>query len=115
MAYNEKLSERISNLLKSQKGVKEKKMFGGIAYMLKDKMMSGIVKDELMVRCLEVKYESLLKKPHARVMDFTGRIMRGFLFIDAEGIKTGKQLNTWLETGIDFAIKSPPKKRKSKK
>jgi len=115
MAYNEKLASRISKLLKPQKGVKEKKMFGGIAYMLKDKMMCGIVKDDLMVRCLEDKYELLLKKLHSRVMDFTGRTMKGFLFVDASGIKTDNQLNKWLDVGIEFALKSPPKKKKKSK
>lgn len=106
---------RITKLLKSQKGVIEKKMFGGICYMLKDKMMVGIAKNELMVRCLEEDYETLLNKPHARVMDFTGRIMKGFLYIDDEGIKSDKQLQKWLDIGIEFALKSPPKKKKKAK
>lgn len=114
MPYNELLASRITNLLKSQKGAIEKKMFGGIAFMLKDKMFCGVVKDDLMVRVLEDKYEDALKKPHARVMDFTGRPMRGFLFIASEGIKSDKQLNTWLDVGIEFAIKSQPKKKKKK-
>ena len=115
MAYNEKLASRINSLLKRQKGIKGKKMFGGIAYMLKDKMMCGIVKDDLMVRCLEDKYEQLLKKPHVRVMDFTGRTMKGFLYVDSAGIKTDKQLMDWLDIGIEFAHKSPPKKKKKAK
>jgi TfoX/Sxy family transcriptional regulator of competence genes len=115
MAYSEKLAERITKLLKPQKGVIEKKLFGGIAYMYKDKMMVGIVKDDLMVRCLAGDYESLLKKPHAREMDFTGRPMTGFLYIAAAGIKTDKQLQKWLDVGIEYAIKSPPKKPKVKK
>jgi len=90
-------------------------MFGGIAYMLKDKMMVGIAKEKLMVRCLADDYESLLKKPHASVMDFTGRVMKGFLYISAEGIKSDKQLAKWLEVGIEYAEKSPPKKNKKKK
>ena len=114
MAYNEKLASRISSLLKSQRGVKEKKMFGGICYMLKDKMMCGIVKDDLMVRCLEDRYETLLKRPHAGIMDFTGRTMRGFLYISGKGIKTNEQLQNWLDIGIEYAIKSPPKKKKKK-
>ncbi|MEO8514219.1 MAG: TfoX/Sxy family protein [Ignavibacteria bacterium] len=114
MPYNEKLAERITKLLKAQKGVVEKKMFGGICYMLKDKMMVGIAKNELMVRCLEGNYETLLKKPHARVMDFTGKVMKGFLYIDDGGINTDAQLKKWLDVGIEFALKSPPKKKKQK-
>jgi TfoX/Sxy family transcriptional regulator of competence genes len=112
MAYSEHLAERISKLINGQKGVIEKKMFGGIAYMLKDKMMVGIAKEKLMVRCLAEDYETLLKKPHASVMDFTGRVMKGFLYISEEGIKTDKQLAKWLEIGIEYAKKSPSKKKK---
>lgn len=90
-------------------------MFGGICYMLKDKMFCGIVKDDLMVRCLEENYETLLKKPHARQMDFTGKPMKGFLYVDAAGIKTDNQLNKWIDTGIEFALKSPTKKKKKGK
>lgn len=115
MAYNEKTAARITKLLKSHKGVVEKKMFGGICYMLKEKMMAGIVGDDLMVRTLEEDYESLLKKPHARVMDFTGRPMKGFLYVGSSGTKTDKQLQKWLDVGIQFALKSPPKKKKAKK
>lgn len=115
MAYDEKLAERITNLLKPQKGVVEKKMFGGIAYMLKDKMMAGIIKNDIMIRCFHEDYDRLLKKPHADVMKFTGKPMRGFLTVKAEGIKTDKQLQSWLDVGIDFAVKSPPKKPKAKK
>jgi len=115
MGYNESLCLRIRELLAGEPGLVEKKMFGGIAYMLKDKMMCGIVKDDLMVRCLEDKYEQLLKKPHVRVMDFTGRTMKGFLYVDSAGIKTDKQLMDWLDIGIEFAHKSPPKKKKKAK
>ncbi|HEY3251023.1 MAG TPA: TfoX/Sxy family protein [Ignavibacteria bacterium] len=115
MAYNERLAERISKLLKPQKGVVEKKMFGGIAYMLKDKMFVGIVKDDLMIRSLDEKFDEMLKKPHAREMDFAGRPMRGFLYVSPGGIKTDKQLQSWIDVGIEYAMKSPPKKKKAKK
>src|SRR5438128_1809083 len=111
MAYDEKLAARITGLLKSQKGVVEKKMFGGIAFMLKDKMFCGIIKDDLMVRVLEDKFDELLKKPSAREMDFAGRPMRGFLYVSPAGIKTDKQLNSWIELGIEYVDKSPPKKK----
>jgi len=115
MAYSEKLDERITNLLKTTTGIVKKKMFGGVCYMMKDKMFCGIVKDELMVRCLDENFNILLKKPHARQMDFTGRPMKGFLFVDAAGIKTDNQLRKWIDVGKEFAIKSPPKKKKAKK
>ena len=114
MAYSEKLAERITELLKPQKKLVIKKMFGGICYMLKDKMITGIVEDKLMIRCARKDYDSLLEKPHASVMTFTGRPMRGFLYVAPEGIRTDKQLQKWLDVGIEFAFKSPPKKKKIK-
>jgi len=114
MAYSEKLAERIIKLLKSQKGIVEKKMFGGICYMLKDKMIAGIVENKLMIRCMREEYDKLLKKPHAGEMTFTGKPMKGFLYVAPDGIKTDKQLQKWLDVGIEFAHKSPPKKKKIK-
>ena len=115
MAYSEQLAQGISNLLSKQKGVVEKKMFGGIAYMLKDKMMVGIAKERLMIRCLPERYEELLQKPHAGVMDFTGKVMKGFLYVDEAGYRTDKQLQSWIDVGIEYAMKSPPKKKKDAK
>ena len=115
MAYNEKLEERIIKLLKSEKGVVEKKMFGGAAFMLRDKMFCGIIKDELMVRVLDEKFDALVKKPNAREMDFANRPMRGFIYVSPGGIKTDKQLQSWIDLGIEYTEKSPPKKKKSKK
>lgn len=111
MAYSEKLAERITALLKPNKGLVTKKMFGGICYMLKDKMIAGIVEDKLMIRCLREEYDNLLKKPHAGEMTFTGKPMKGFLYVAPEGILTDKQLQKWLDVGIEFAHKSPPKKK----
>ena len=115
MAYDEKLAERISRILKGKRGLVEKKMFGGIAYMLKDKMFVGIAKNRLMVRVLNEKYEEYLKKPHAAEMDFTGRPLKGFLYISADGIKTEKQLSKWIDAGIEYVMKSPPKNKAGKK
>lgn len=114
MPYDEKLAERIRKLLKGKRGLVEKKMFGGIAFMFKDKMFVGIAKNQLMVRVLNDKYEEYLKKPHVRLMDFTGRPLKGFLYIDADGFKTEKQLSAWIDAGIEYVIKSPPKKPKKK-
>lgn len=114
MAYNETLAERITDLLKPQKKLVIKKMFGGICYMLKEKMIAGIVEDKLMIRCLSEEYDNLLNKPHAGEMTFTGKPMKGFLYIAPEGIRTDKQLQKWLDVGIEFAHKSPKKKKKIK-
>lgn len=113
MPYDEKLAERISTILKGKRGLVQKKMFGGIAYMLKDKMFVGIAKNELMVRVLDEKYDEYLKKPNVRLMDFTGRPLRGFLYIDSPGFKTDKQLAKWIDVGIEYVMKSPSKKKKT--
>lgn len=115
MAYSEKLAERISGLLRPHTGLVIKKMFGGICYMLKDKMIAGIVENKLMIRCMKEDYDTLLKKPHAGEMTFTGKPMKGFLYVAPSGIRTDKQLQKWLDVGIEFADKSPPKKKKIKK
>ena len=115
MPYDEKLAERISTILKGKKGLVQKKMFGGISYMLKDKMFVCIAKNELMVRVLDEKYDEYLKKPNVRLMDFTGRPLRGFLYVDPPGFKTDKQLAKWIDVGIEYVMKSPPKKKKATK
>ena len=104
MPYNELLAGRIRNSLSAlHTRFVEKKMFGGLAFMVKDKMCCGIVKDDLMVRVIDDRYEQALSKPGAREMDFTGRPMRGFVFVGARGISNTKSLQGWLEMAIECA------------
>lgn len=106
MPYDELLAKRIRNVLTPyQKHLEEKKMIGGLCFMYKGKMSCGIVKEDLMVRVVGEKYESSLKKQHCRVMDFTGKVLKGFLYVDKEGIQTESQLRSWLELGIEFVDK----------
>lgn len=109
------LSVRVTKLLSKQKGIVIKKMFGGVCFMLKDKMIIGTAKGRLMVRCMPERYEELLDKPHARVMDFTGKVIKGYLFIADAGVKTDKQLRWWIDIGIEYAMKSLPKKKPAAK
>jgi len=103
MAYNEFLADRIRRSMVSQKAqIEEKKMFGGLTFMLKGKMCCGIVKDELMVRIIENKYDEALKDPHARPMDFTNRPMKGFLFISPEGFDSEEDLERWVGMGVEY-------------
>lgn len=103
MAYNEALADRIRLALGAREGIEEKKMFGGLAFMYKGKMACGIVKYDLMVRVVASKFESSLEKPHCREMDFTGRPMKGFLFVEPEGFDSDRQLEEWVGLGIEFA------------
>ena len=109
MAYDEELAERIRRALAGRQGVSEKKMFGGIAFMLRGNMCCGIVRDDLMVRVGPERYEEALARPHARPMDFTGRPMRGMVYVTPEGCRTDEALKRWVEQGLNFAATLPAK------
>ena len=102
MVYDEKLADRMRKILKKYKGVKEKKMFGGLAFLLKGKMFCGIVKNNLMIRVGKERNDEALAKSYARPMDFTGKPMAGFVFVSPEGVKTEKSLDRWIKMGADF-------------
>lgn len=109
MTYDETLAERIRQALAVREGLTEKKMFGGIAFMLRGNMCCGIVRDELMVRVGPERFEETLARPHARPMDFTGRPMKGMVYVGPEGIKSDADLAAWLRRGVEFAATLPPK------
>ena len=110
MAYDEKLAERIRGLLKDDGRVDEKKMFGGLAFMHHGHMFCGVTADDLMVRVGAEAYEGALARPHARPMDFTGRPMRGMVFVGPGGCATGEELKWWVEQGLKFVGSIPAKK-----
>lgn len=103
MAYDEELGSRITGLL-NDIGVSftEKKMFGGLGFMINGKMSVGIVKEDLMLRVLDARIDEVLADPNVRPMDFTGRPMKGFVFVDAQGFQRDSALRGWLELGIEF-------------
>ena len=109
MAYDEKLAERVHTMLGHRDDVIEKKMFGGIAFMLHGNMACGIVKRELMLRLGPEAASKALKQKHARPMDFTGRPMTGMIYVATEGIKTAKQLRAWIDKAETFADTLPAK------
>ena len=109
MAYDEQLAERVRLTLAGRDALSERKMFGGIAFMLAGNMFCGIVKEELMVRVGPERYDDALAQPHARPMDFTGRAMRGMVYVQPEGFRTDSGLKRWLELGLTFAASLPPK------
>ena len=103
MAYNEYLAERIQRVLQEKGTIwEEKKMMGGLCYMVDDKMCFGIVHDQMMARINPSIYEESLSKPGCKEMNFTGRAMKGFVFVDAEGIDTDDQLEYWIQLCLDF-------------
>ena len=109
MAYNEKLAERTRGVFGRVQSVTERKMFGGIAFMVRGNMCCGVIDDRLMVRVGPVAYEKALKLSHAGPMDFTGKSMRGFVYVAPEGVRTARQLQAWVQRGLDFVETLPAK------
>src|SRR5215207_2069785 len=99
MAFDEKLAERIRKQLASVPGVVEKRMFGGIAFLLNGNMCAGVHKDALMVRLDPAATDAALKQPHTRIFDLTGRPMKGWILVDPEGVKTAAGLKKWVGQG----------------
>ena len=108
MAYDLKLAERIRSELNGMPFV-EKKMFGGVGLLLNGNLACGVHKDDLIVRVDPEKHTALLKKPHAKPFDLTGKPMKGWLLVEADGVKTDKQLSAWVKEGVEFALTLPPK------
>jgi TfoX/Sxy family transcriptional regulator of competence genes len=116
MAYDEGVAERVREALSEEPRVAEKKMFGGLTFMVADKMAIGVDKDELMVRVGEEKNDEALARPHARPMNFTGREMKGFIFVAPSGFESDKQLDWWVKTALALAhAPAAPKKRAPRK
>lgn len=112
MAFNEHLADRIKDLLDDRKiKYSEKKMFGGLCFLVDDKMLLGVEKNRLMTRIDPEDEAKALKKKGAKPMDFTGRVMKGFLFVDDDAVDTDKELSYW----IDLCMKYNPKAKSSKK
>ncbi len=109
MAYDEALAVRIRAAFEGQPSVAEKKMFGGVAFMVSGNMACGVTSDELMVRVGPDNYEDALNCPHARPMDFTGRPMRGMVYVARPGFESDQDLAAWVESGASFARSLPAK------
>jgi TfoX/Sxy family transcriptional regulator of competence genes len=111
MAYNEKLADRIREALVDVPKASEKFMFGGVCFMVDDKMCIGVVKDKMMCRIDPALDETVLEKPGCRLMDFTGRPMKGYIFVSDEGMKTKKAFEYWISLCLDFNFKAKKSKR----
>jgi len=109
MVYSEQLADRLRIILSVFKGVTEKKMFGGLAFMLYGDMCSGVVGDTIMIRTEPDLYETTLQKSYARPMDFTGRVMRNFVYVDPEGIQSDESFQELVNLAVNFASSLPRK------
>ncbi len=101
MAFDEGLAERIRGVLQDERGVTEKKMFGGLAFMLDGKMCCGVMKDELLVRVSDT--AAALATPHTRPMTFTGKPFKGFVLVTADGLDAERDLERWVLGGAAVA------------
>ena len=115
MPYDEGLVQRIREQLEDDPRVREKKMFGGIAFFVNGNMAAGTIKDELMVRVGPDGHDEAIAQPHARAMDFTGRAMRGFVQVAPAGFEDDADLRVWLALGIAFAEKHEKKPKAAKR
>ena len=109
MPFDEHLVERVRKMLRRRNGAAERKMFGGVAFLLNGNMCCGVTGKLLVVRLGAEGTEKALMEPHTREMDFTGRVMKSMVFVDANGTKSDEQLRSWVRRACDF-IKSLPQK-----
>jgi TfoX/Sxy family transcriptional regulator of competence genes len=112
MAYDEQLAARVRTMLKERPALAEKRMFGGLAYMSQGKMFAGILNSDLVVRVGPEANDTALKEPYTRPMDFTGRPMKGYIYVNSDCVKTPAQLRKWLTRGLTFVARLPSTKRK---
>jgi len=113
MSYDEKLAQRVRKILAARNGVSEKKMFGGLAFMLNGSMFCGVIKEDLVVRVGPPGHEAALKLPHARPMDFTGRPLTGYVYVAPAGCQNKSALEKWVRWGADFVSTMPAKKSRA--
>ena len=109
MAFDESLAERVRTLLRGPHELKEKRMFGGLAFMVNGHMCCGVVGKDFVVRTGPDHYDEALSQPHARPMDFTRRPMRGFVYLAPEGYRSNRDLKAWIQRGLKFVLSQPPK------
>ena len=117
MAYNEKLADRLREIIAvSHKNVEEKAMFGGLCFMVNDKMCVGVEKERLMLRLDPARYDEVIEKEGCKPMDFTGRIMKGYVFVGIDALNTKKKLEYWMKFALDYnRIAKSSKKKPAKK
>jgi TfoX/Sxy family transcriptional regulator of competence genes len=109
MAYDEALADRIRDVLRGEDRLTERKMFGGIAFIVGGNMAVGVIGDDLMVRVGADAHDEAVAQPHARPMDFTNRPTRGMVYVDTDGTRADADLARWVRTGAAFATSLPPK------
>ena len=111
MAFSEALAERIRHALARRKNVEEKKMFGGVGFLLNGNLLVGVWKDSLIVRLGKGEGEVALLEPHVKEFDITGRTMKGWVLVEPEGIQDDYQFTDWIERAVKFVRTLPAKEK----
>ena len=115
MAYNEKLADRVREIISlTHKKIIEKRMFGGLCFMVNDKMCVGVEQERLMVRLDPARYEEAMEKEGCKPMDFTGKVMKGYVFVDIDALSTKKKLDYWMNLALEYNKIAKASKKKSK-
>ena len=109
MVYDEKLAERIRKTIGKNKHITEKHMFGGLSFLYNKKMFCGVLKYDLVLKMSHEQSEDALKKPNVRPMDFTGRPMKGFVYVNQKGCKSDKDLKKWIQLSMSYVSTLPTK------
>ena len=107
MVYSEQLAHRARVALAATRNLEERRMFGGLAFMVNGHMCCGIVGEELMVRVGPDLYEASLAQPHTREMDFTGKPLKGMVYVESEGLTSERQLGQWVQRGLAYISTLP--------
>lgn len=114
MPYDVRLAERVREVLRNQNELVEKRMFGGVCFLVRGHMCCGVTKDLLVVRVGPDDYGRAVAESHARPMDFTGRPLRGFVYVGPQGVRNRDSLAAWVRRGVRY-VESLPGKRRPKK
>jgi len=115
MAFNEKLADRVREIISATHTItEEKKMFGGLCFMVNEKMCVGVEKERLMVRLDPERYDEVMEREGCMPMDFTGKVMKGYVFVDAAALKSKRQLDFWLQLALEFNEKAKSSKKSKK-
>jgi TfoX/Sxy family transcriptional regulator of competence genes len=115
LPYDETLAGRVRRLLRDRKTIREKRMFGGLAFMLGDKMCCGVLKEDFVARIGAAAYESALDGPHVRPMDFTGRPLKGYVYVGPKATRNDRGLQAWVDRAVAFTstlTANKPRKRR---
>ena len=113
MAYDEQLAVRIRRVLDKRSDITERRMFGGLSFLRDGRMFAGVVGQDLVVRIVDEEMPPALRRAHVRPMDFTGRPMRGFVYVGPQAVETDEALREWIGRGLAFIQPKAPKRRRS--